>query len=153
MHGQQNITKKENLSNMFSWLVIFISYLGTRRNVDSFFPLFYRYFLVLQSPGPATTRTRSSSPVLLSQRCTDALYKASTISSRRIKESSISTRITTTDSSIVDISVTSLEAIVGLFSFVFVCVRVCVCKVRHLYTDFSAEAKVSNETVYKDEIK
>ena len=37
MHVQQNITKKKNLSNMFSWLVIFISYLGTRRNVDSFF--------------------------------------------------------------------------------------------------------------------
>jgi len=30
------------------------------------------------------------------------------------------------DNSSVDISVTSLEAIVGLFSFVFLCVRVCV---------------------------
>jgi hypothetical protein len=83
--------------------------------------------LVLQSRGLATTRTPFSSPAPLSVCCSEAPYKVPTISSRRIRESSISTRITTIDSSRVDISVTSLEAIVGLFSFVCVCARARVC--------------------------
>jgi predicted secreted protein len=138
---------------MLSWLVISVVIWG--HVMQTVLPLFYRNFLVFQSPGPGTTRTPFCLPVLLSQHCIAALYKVPTISSRRIKQSSISTRITTIDSSSVDISVTSLEAIFGLFSFVFVCVRVCVCicKVRHIYTDFSEDAKISNKAVHKDKIK
>lgn len=88
---------------------------------------------VFQSLGLATTRIQCCSLAPLSVQCLSALCKRSTISSRRIKRViDISTRITTTNNSSVDISVTRVEAI--LSSPFFVCV--CVCEVRSVYTHF-----------------
>lgn len=93
-------------------------------NGGSCFMFIFTSSRVLQSHVPATTRIQYCSLAPLSGQYINALYKRSTISSRRMKRViDISTRITIIGSSSVDISVICMEAILSSVFFFFCDVR------------------------------